>query len=101
MAESKWMMRIEGALSAHFSDPNGISRPGVHWSVGLKQGEKTYKVLVKGFLAADATPETRKEQEYQGQVVMQYLNDQLRKGWHPNQQMEHTIYIGNPISPGK
>jgi hypothetical protein len=97
MAEP-WLMRVEGGLSAHFKVPDGPSRPGVHWAIGLKQGEKTCKVLVKALFADDATPETRANQEYQGQVAMQYLNDCLKKGWHPDQQMEHTVYISNPIS---
>ncbi len=91
-------MRIEGSLAAHFQEPNGPSRPGVMWTVGLKHGEETYTVMVKGLLADDAMPETREDQEYQAETVMQYLNDQLSSGWHPNQEKEHTIYIGNPLS---
>jgi hypothetical protein len=97
MAE-QWLMRVEGGLSAHFKVPGGPSRPGVQWAIGLKQGERTYNVLVKALFADDATPETRANQEYQGQVAMQYLNDCLNKGWHPDQQMDHTIYISNPIA---
>lgn len=92
----QWLMRVEGGLSAHFKVPNGPSRPGVHWAIGLKHGEETYKVLVKALFADDATPETQKNQEYQAQVAMQYLNEQLSKGWHPSQDAEHTIYVGNP-----
>jgi hypothetical protein len=99
MAEP-WMMRVEGGLAAHFKVPNGPSRPGVHWAVDLKQGDKTYKVLVKALFADDATPDTKANQEYQAQVAMQYLNDCLSKGWHPDQQMEHTIYISNPGEAG-
>jgi hypothetical protein len=29
---------------------------------------------------------------------MQYLNDCLKSGWNPDQPMEHTVYISNPIS---
>src|SRR5437762_13393359 len=95
-----WLMRVEGGLAANFKVPNGPSRPGVHWTVELKQGEKTYKVMVKALFADDASPETRKNQEYQAQVAIQYLNDQLNKGWRPDRDVEHTIYIGNP-NPGK
>jgi hypothetical protein len=91
-------MRVEGGLAAHFKMPEGPSRPGVHWSVGLKQGEKTYKVLVRALFANDATPETIKNQQYQSQMAMQYLSDQLSKGWHPDAHTEHTIYISNPSS---
>lgn len=92
----QWLMRVEGGLAAHFKVPNGPSKPGVHWAIGLKNGEQTYKVLVKALFADDATPETQKNQEYQAQVAMQYLNDQLNRGWHPTQEIEHTIYISNP-----
>jgi hypothetical protein len=98
MSDNQWLMRVEHGLSAHFKEPGGASRPGVQWAVGLKQGEKTYTALVKALLADDATTETRRNQEYQAQVVMQYLNDQLRSGWHPDQEKEHTIYISNPPS---
>lgn len=98
MSDSQWLMRIEGSLAAHFNEPKGLSRSGVMWTVGLKHGEETYKVMVKGLLADDATPETRENKEYQAETVMQYLNDQLSLGWHPNQEKEHTIYIGNPLS---
>jgi hypothetical protein len=97
MAEP-WLMRVEGGLSAHFKVPDGPSRPGVQWAIGLKQGEKIYSVLVKALFADDATPETRANQQYQGQVAMQYLNDCLKKGWDPDQEREHTIYISNPVS---
>ncbi len=97
MAEP-WLMRVEGALSAHFNVPDGPSRPGVQWATGLKQGEKTYQALVKAMFADDATPETKADQEYQGQVAMQYLNDCLEQGWHPDQDAELTIYISNPVS---
>lgn len=97
MAEP-WLMRVEGGLSAHFNVSDGLSRPGVQWAIGLKHGEDIYQVLVNTLFADDATQETRANQEYQGQVAMQYLNDCLERGWHPDHQTEHTIYISNPIS---
>ena len=98
MSENEWLLRVDNGLSAHFKEPNGVSRPGVHWAIGLKQGEKTYRALVKALFADDATTETRRNHAYQAQVAMQYLNDQLRSGWHPDQDKEHTIYISNPPS---
>ena len=92
----QWLMRVEGGFAAHFNVPDGPSRPGVHWAIGLKQGDETYKVFVKALFADDATPQTKQDQEYQAQVAMQYLNDQLDKGWHPSQDVEHTIFISNP-----
>jgi hypothetical protein len=92
-------MRIEGVMSAEFEQDNGESRPGIIWSVGLKLDNKVYKAMVKTFLTDDATPETRADQVYQGRTVMQYLNDRINGGWHPEQVIEHTIDIGNPLSP--
>ncbi len=98
MSDGEWLMRVENGLSAHFKEPDGTSRPGVHWAIGIKRGEETFKVLVKALLTDDATNTTRRDQEYQAQTAMQYLNDQLKSGWHPAQEREHTIYIGNPHS---
>jgi hypothetical protein len=93
---SQWLLRVESGLAAHFKVPNEPSRPGVHWAVVLENGEQTYTVRVKALFAADATRKTQKNQTYQAQVAMQYLNDQLNEGWHPSQEVEHTIYVSNP-----
>lgn len=98
MSDGDWLMRVENGLAAHFKEPNGGSRLGVHWAIGLKRGAETHTVLVKALLTDDATSATRRNQEYQGQTAMQYLNDQLKGGWHPTERREHTIYIGNPLS---
>ncbi len=98
MSEEPWLMRIEGALAAHFKQPDGSSRPGVMWTVGLKRGDEVHSVFVKALLADDATPETRKDHEYQARTAMQYLYDRLEDGWHPSQEGEHSIYIGNPTA---
>jgi hypothetical protein len=93
-------MRIEGGLSASFLTPDGPSRPGVLWRVGLKRGEETYTVHVRALLADDATAATRRDEQYQARTTMQYLDDLLRGGWHPTQDtpdVQHTIHIGNPI----
>ncbi len=97
MSDEPWLMRIEGGLSAHFKQPDGPSRPGVMWTVGLKRGDEIYSIMVRALLTDDATPATRRDQEYQAQTAMQYLNDQLNNGWHPSQERDHTIYIGNPL----
>jgi hypothetical protein len=98
VSDNEWLMRVENGLSAHFKEAGGKSRPGVHWAIGIKRGEETFKVLVKALLTDDATTATRRDQKYQAQTAMQYLHDQLRSGWHPTQEKEHTIYIGNPGS---
>ena len=96
MIENPWLITIKSGLSAHFKEEDGSSRPGVDWIIELTRSDEKHGVLVKALLADDATPETRENQEYQAQVAMQYLNDRLNQGWHPAEEMEHTIYISNP-----
>lgn len=99
MTDAPWLMRIENGISAHYKMPKGPSRPGTMWAVALKRGEETHTVMVKALLTDDATPATRADSQYQAQTTMQYLNDELNKGWHPSQEREHVIYIGNPRMP--
>ena len=94
--QSQWEMRIEGALSAHFFQPDGSSRPGTDWSVGLRHGEDVYHVMVRAYLSEDMTKRARADTEYQGQTVMGYLNDLLSKGWRPDQGGDLVLTILNP-----
>ena len=86
----EWLMAVQGGLSAHFICRDGKSRPGTHWTIGLKQGDKIYTAMVKGILADDASAATRANQDYQSHTVRGYLHDRLAQGWHPDQQEEHT-----------
>ena len=94
--EDQWLMRIEGALSAHCLQPEGCSRPGTDWSVGLKQGEREYHVMARTYFSDDMTKRAREDTEYQGHTVFGYLNDLLAGGWHPEQGGELVITIQNP-----
>jgi hypothetical protein len=94
--ESPWEMRIEGGLSAHFFQPDGSSRPGTDWSVGLRRGENVHHVMVRAYLSEDMTKRARADTQYQAQTVMGYLNDLLNHGWHPDQGGELVITIQNP-----
>jgi len=96
MSESQWLMRIEGALAAHFKQADGSSRPGADWAVGLKNGEATYKVFVRAYLSEDITPEAKADQDYQAKTVMGYLNDLISQGWQPDQERDLVITIQNP-----
>ncbi len=98
MSESPWSMHVSKGLSAHFKVPNGPSREGAMWSINLTRGDEQYGAMVKGLLADDATKATRQDATYQAQTAMEYLNDRLSNGWHPNDQEEHTIHIGNPLN---
>ena len=94
--EDQWQMRIKGALSAHFFQPDGSSRPGTDWAVELKQGERNYPVMVRAYLSEDLTKRTRADTEYQRQTVLGYINDLLAQGWRPDQDGELEITIQNP-----
>ena len=89
-------MRIAGALSAHFFQPDGSSRPGTDWSVELKQGERIYHVMVRAYLSEDMTKRAQGDTEYQGQTVLGYISDLLDQGWTPDQGGELEITIQNP-----
>lgn len=94
--EDQWLMRIEGALSAHFFQPDGSSRPGTDWSVGLQRGTETYHVMVRAYLDEGMTRRAQADTEYQGQTVLGYVNDLLMQGWMPEQGGDLVITIQNP-----
>ena len=96
MDDSPWLMRIEGALSAHFKQANGPSRPGTDWSVGIKKGDVTYHVMVRSYFSADITRQAKADQDYQAKTVMGYLNDLIMQGWLPDQPRDLVITIQNP-----
>lgn len=96
MSQSQWLMRIEGAMDAHFKQEDGTSKPGTDWKVGLKNGDATYTVFVRAYLSADMSPRYRKDLEYQGQTVMGYVNDCLIAGWVPEKGGNLAITITNP-----
>ena len=96
MNESQWVMRIEGALSAYFTQPDDSSRSGIDWTVGLKNGDATYTVFVRAYLSDDITSQAKADQDYQGKMVMGYLNDLIMQGWQPDQPRDLVIVIQNP-----
>jgi len=94
--QQPWLMRIEGGLNAHFKQPDGSSRPGTDWKVGLKRGEESYVVFVRAYLSDDLAKRFRKDTDYQTHTVMGYVNDMLEHGWHPSQPQKLEITILNP-----
>jgi hypothetical protein len=94
--EQPWLMRIEGALTAYFHQPDGSSRPGTDWMVGLKRGGSTYKVMVRAYLSENMTAGAKRDSQYQGQTVLGYIGDLLAQGWTPDQSGELVIVIQNP-----
>jgi hypothetical protein len=98
MADAQWLMRIEGALDAHFVQPDGSSRPGTDWAVGLKRGEETHRVMVRTYFDDSMSRRARADREYQGQTVLGYVGDLLAQGWMPDKGAP-PIVIRNP--PGE
>ena len=92
----EWLMRVERGLSVHFKQPDGSSRPGTDWSIGLKRGDEIHSVMVRTYLADDLSSKFRKDTEYQARTAMQYLNDLLQKGWDPAGPAVPAITIANP-----
>ena len=86
-------------LSAHFTQPDGRSRPGADWAVGLKLGEREERVMVRAYLSEDMTAQARADTEYQGRTVLGYIGDLLAQGWTPDRGGELVITIQNPSSP--
>jgi hypothetical protein len=97
MTGTSWQMRIAGGLAAHFHTDEGDSLPGTEWAVGLRRGEERYTVRVRSLLARDASAATRRDEEYQARTTMEYLDDRLRGGWHPSEEVAHEIRIGDPL----
>ena len=100
MAEPQWQARIEGALSASFYQPDGSSRPGTDYAVGLKRGEQTHKVSVRAYLAETVSAATRSNTEYQAQTVLDFVFDRLAAGWTPQSGPLPALTILDP-SPGQ
>ncbi len=96
MIDSQWLMRVEKSMTAHFKQPDGKSREGTDWVIGLKHGDAVYQVMVRTYLSDNVLPKFKKDREYQAQTVFGYLNDLLTQGWRPDQPRNHVITIGNP-----
>jgi hypothetical protein len=87
MSADTWQARIEGAMQAHFKQPDGPSRPGTDYKVGLKRGEQVCGIFVRAYLADDLTPAARADTHYQQQTVIGYVFDRLTPDWAPTGEM--------------
>jgi hypothetical protein len=83
MPDEQWQARVEGALNAHFKQPDGSSRPGTDWKIGLRRGDEIRTVIVRAYLADTVSTATRENTNYQGQTVLGYIFDRLKTGWTP------------------
>lgn len=93
-----WLMRVEGGLAASFKQPDGASRPGTDWKIGIKRGDETHTVLVRTYLAPNIDAKWKDDSEYQARTAMGYLSDILEKGFNPSELRTHAITITNPAS---
>jgi hypothetical protein len=95
-SSDQWLMRAGGGLSAHFKQPEGPSRPGTDWTVGLTRGAEVHTVTVRTYYADDLAKQYRDDSQYQVQTAMQYLDALLQKGWDPANPGELAITLTNP-----
>ncbi|HUO89750.1 MAG TPA: hypothetical protein VMU08_11280 [Rhizomicrobium sp.] len=95
MSGEPWLMRVEASLNAHFKQPDGPSRPGTDWRIGLKRGAEQYTVLVRTY-SDRVAPDLAKDAQFMANTAMRYLNDLLNQGWDPKQARELAITVTNP-----
>ena len=81
-----WHISINGGLQAHFRQPNGTSRAGTDWAVGLNDGKTEQRVLVRTYSedVVGMTPEK------QAQLVIEFVTKLFETGWKPSD------YSGKP-----
>ena len=94
-AGEPWLMRVEAGLDAHFKQPNGPSRPGTDWRMGLKRGDEVHTVFVRTYSDKVAT-DLAKDKMFMSNTAMRYLNDLLNSGWNPAEPRELAITVTNP-----
>ena len=94
----QWQAMIHEGLAANFEMEGGASRPGVDWSISLKDGDDDYKLMVRMLFDVDVSEETKSDQDYQCRTTVQYLFDQIDHGWHPREECEHVIVLRDPVS---
>lgn len=91
-----WLVRIEGALNAHFKQPDGPSRPGTDYAVGLKRGQETHRIMVRAYLSPNLTAAARGDTQYQTQTVTRYVFDRLNSGWLPAEPLPPLVLNPDP-----
>jgi len=87
MSADTWQARIEGAMQAHFKQPDGPSRPGTDYKIGLKRGDEVRQIFVRAYLADNLTSAARADAHYQQQTVIGYVFDRLTPDWKPTEEM--------------
>jgi hypothetical protein len=100
MPDEQWQGRIESVLNAHFKQPDGSSRPGTDWKIGLRRGDDIQTVIVRAYLADTVSTATRANTNYQGQTVLGYVFNRLADGWTPADGPLPGLTILDP-SPGQ
>jgi hypothetical protein len=98
MNDPAWLMKVNGALSAHFIQ-DGKSVPGIDWAIGLKRGEVETSVMVRSYFDPALSRRLRDDTEYLARTTMGYIDDCIRNGWVPGSGQLAAITIANP--PGE
>jgi hypothetical protein len=93
--EDGWTLGIEGALRAHFLQPDGTSVPGIDWAVSLQRQDRTERVLVRMYFSGDLDERARQDVEYQGQAVLAYVRGRLDEGWTPEDADDLVFTLGD------
>jgi len=92
----QWQAQVEGMLQAHFTQPNGPSKPGADYKIWLKRGDERWQIFVRVFLAPDLTEAARHDNNYQAGTVIGYVFDRLGQGWNPAEGRLPDLTILNP-----
>jgi hypothetical protein len=79
-AQSGWLIEVTGALAAHFTQPDGSSKPGMDWAVSLTRASEEKRIMVRAYDEAvtGASPEDG------AQLVCLYVASLLKSGWSPD-----------------
>jgi hypothetical protein len=81
---AEWLVRVDGALQAHFKQDEGPSKPGTDYKIGLKHGADDYQIFVRAYLSPDLSAAARADSDYQARTVIGYVFDRLSRGWTPS-----------------
>jgi hypothetical protein len=97
-ASCRSAMTIESGLAAHFKQPEGPACPVVDWLVKIEHDGRHPPRRVSALLARRRQPRRRARTRATpgARPTMQYLADEIGKGWNPADEREHVIHIGNP-----
>ena len=71
---------VQQGLAAHFKQPNGTSRSGIDWMLGI-EGDKNAKIIVRTYMSGDAASEEEKTSLADSAVA--FIQNKIEPGWEP------------------